>query len=402
MAKKLSLSNIYIFLWLAGFVQELFVTSSLVSLLFSVPSLLITFYCFVKVFATERPHGSIMALGILFVVLLCYGFGLFFLEDAVRDGVKIKSNSFLLMVLNSLGPVFAFYYFSRQNLIDEEKLTKWFFVFLASAIVNYYYKEQQALALVMDRTGKTVEEVTNNAAYTVLSLFPFLFLFQKKPVLQYLLLGVVSFFVVSGLKRGAMLTLSFLIVWFVNVSMRFSSRRRKWIIIIFTVVLIVVGWKFLVEFYANSDYFQTRVERTLEGSSSGRDEIYSTLWNHYINNDNIFQLAFGEGAYHTFNIAGNDAHNDWLELLIDCGLFTVIIYIIYWICFFHDWMHSKSNALLYSIMGACFIDTFLRSLFSMSFSDMTFYMSIALGWCFAQSRQEQGTTTTSTVKSINC
>jgi hypothetical protein len=170
----------------------------------------------------------------------------------------------------------------------------------------------------------------------------------------------------------------------VFVSVRTTSNNRKRIIVVLTFFLIIIGWRFLIHFYESNNYFQYRIESTLEGRVSGRDVIYSTLWQHYLNNSNIIQLSFGEGAYHTFNIAGNDAHNDWLELLIDCGLVTTLIYLVYWVCFFRDWMRSKQNSLLYAMMGACFIFTFLRTFFSMSFSDMPFFTSMILGYCFAK------------------
>lgn len=84
------------------------------------------------------------------------------------------------------------------------------------------------------------------------------------------------------------------------------------------------------------------MEDTASGQSSGRDILYSTYWSHYINNDNIVQLLFGEGAYHTENILHLKAHNDWLELLIDCGLCGAILYFVYWYSFFKMWKKVRS------------------------------------------------------------
>lgn len=388
MNKKINLCNIYIWLWLLGFVQKLFITSSFVSLLFSIPSMFITLYCFVKVFKQYRPKGALLVLCIFFVILVCYGFGLVLLNDAMRGNVKVDNNSFLLMVLVSLGPIISFYYFSKQGLLNEKKLAVWFFVFLVVVIIHYYDSERRAMASLMERgINYKYEDITNNASYTVLGLFPFLFVLRKKTFIQYTSLVVLFYFIISGMKRGAMLVSAVLLVWFVLVSVRTTSNKRKWFVVVLTVFLIIIGWRYLIHFYENNDYFQYRVESTMEGRSSSRNIIYSTLWQHYVNNDNMLQLIFGEGAYHTFNIAGNDAHNDWLELLIDCGLITTLIYLVYWVCFFHDWRRSKQNLLIYAMLGACFIFTFLRTFFSMSFSDMPFCMSMVMGYCFAQIEQ---------------
>ena len=119
MHKSINLCNIYIWLWLLGFVQKLFITSSFVSLLFSIPSMLITIYCFVQVFSQYHPKGAFLVLYIFFVVLVCYGLGLVLMDNAVRETTNVESNSFLLMVLNSMGPIIAFYYFSRLGLLVE-------------------------------------------------------------------------------------------------------------------------------------------------------------------------------------------------------------------------------------------------------------------------------------------
>lgn len=381
---KKNLCDIYILLWLFGMIQGFFLTSSIVSLIFSVPFMLITLYCFVEMFEKYPPKGAVRVLSLFFVVLIIYGVALVLLDDATKPYGKVDKNSFLLMAITSVGPVFAFYYFARKGLIDAKKLKFWFFVFIVVYIIQYYYNERRVLAQLM-MSGYRFEEITNNSAYIVLSLFPALFLLRKKPIIQYLALGIISYFVISGMKRGALLVAAVLLVWFIYISTQSSSNNRRIGLVLLTIVLIAIGWRFIDTFYSQSEYFQYRVEDTMEGKSSTRNVLYSTLWSHYRNNENLLQMAFGEGGYHTFNIAGNDAHNDWLELLIDCGFVTTLIYLLFWFGYFNDCRKAKAhNYLLYSMIGACFIFMFLRTFFSMSFSDMPFYLCMVLGYCFAQ------------------
>ena len=49
-----------------------------------------------------------------------------------------------------------------------------------------------------------------------------------------------------------------------------------------------------IDLYEKSSYFQYRYEVTMEGSSSNRDVIYSKLWYHFINNDNIYAKRYGK------------------------------------------------------------------------------------------------------------
>lgn len=376
--KAFDACTIYLLLWALGYVQNMFISSSLISMLFYLPYMGMTLYYVVKVFTNYRPKGVVLAFTAFFVVLLCYGLALVLLDNSVKD-----NKSFLMFIINNLAPLFAFYCFSRQGLLTEKRLLLWFIIFLVIATLDFYTTQRKGLALLAEE-GSQYEEITNNAAYSMLGLMPFVFLLRKKPMWQYIFLAYVMFIVVTGLKRGAILISLFLLLWFVYAQTKSASRGKKVLLLSLTIAFLAIGWRFVMQFYENSDYFQHRLEATMEGSSSNRDWIYSTLWNHYINNGNFLQLVFGEGGFHTVNVSGYMAHNDWLELLIDCGLFGVVVYLIYWISFIRDWVRIKSDILVYSMMGACFIFTFMKTLFSMSFFSMPLYISMIMGYCFAQ------------------
>ena len=370
--------TIYILLWLFGEVQGMLFNSSLIAMLFYIPYLGMTLYFVVKAFSSYRFRGVMSAFSVFFIVLLLYG-----VMAVLLDTAKVDKKSFLMMVINNLGPVFSFYYFSRKEMLTEKRMLFWFFVFLVVATLNYFVAQQKALDALAQDLYK-YDEITNGAAYYLLGLLPFVFLLKNKSLWQYAIMVYVMYFVVSGLKRGAILVSLFMIVWFVYIKTISSSNIKRIGVLLLTIALLSIGWYYVVRFYNTSDYFQARVEKTMEGNSSNRNEIYSTLWNHYINNDNFLQLVFGEGGYHSVNVSGLKAHNDWLELLIDCGILGVIVYLIYWICFIRDWLRNKSNFLVYSMMGACLIFTFLRTLFSMSFCSLPFYVSLTMGYSFVQ------------------
>lgn len=370
--------NIYILLWVLGHVQQMFINNSFISRVFYVPYLLMTIYYIFKVYVSYRPQGTMKALCLFFAVLIVYGIALLFLDNA-RGQAR---TSFLIMLFGSLGPIFPFYFFTRERLLTEKRMMGWLWVFLVVAIVGFFVAQQKSLALAIEN-GSRYEEITNNAAYSFAGLIPFVFLFKKKPLWQFLTLGLLFYFIISGFKRGAMLVGALMLIWFVYASLKSSSKVMRLGIMILTVVAIVVSYRFVTNLFEKSDYFQYRLESTIEGNSSERDEIYATLWHHYIYNDNILQLAFGEGAFHTENVTGHvKAHNDWLELLIDCGFFGVLLYVVYWVCFIVDWQKNKPNPLVYAMLGSCFVFTFTRTFFSMSFSDLPFYTAMIMGYCF--------------------
>lgn len=374
--------NIYIILWVLGSVQGMYMRSSFVSLLFYVPSTLMTIYYMVKALSSYPPKGVMRVFSVFFLVMCVYGIFLVILNDALGQDGK----SFLMMLLSSLGPIFPFYVFSRKGVLTEKRLIVWFIVFIVVATMNFFaYK-----SITIQNVSKGISEITNNTAYYFAGLIPFVFLLYKRPILQYFVLAYILYFVVTSLKRGAILVSAMLLLWFVYVSVSKAKRIKKIIVIASVGVFLLVGIRFVENFYESSDYFQYRVERTMEGSSSNRDWLYATLWNHFLNNDNMFQVLFGEGAFHSENVShGLKAHNDWLELLIDCGVLGVLLYVVYWVSFFHAWRRSRKDDFLYPILGACLIFTFVRTFFSMSFSDMPFYTCMIMGCCFGRIEYEE-------------
>lgn len=334
-----------------------------------------TVYYVYKVIFNMHKTKSMKMLSVFFVLLCIYAFDLLLFNRSGQD-----PTSFLMAIVSSLGPIFSFYYFTKQDVLTNKRLSCLFFLFLIIAVFEYYSYQAEALLLM----GEDFEEITNNSAYAILGLFPLLFLLGNRPVFQYISLAVICFYVISCLKRGAILILIILLIWFLVSIFKSTSFKKKIQIVTLSLVLVFVGANFIEKFYNESEYFQYRVEMTKEGSSSSRDQIYSTLWSHFKTNDSLPEILFGEGAYSTVRVTnGLKAHNDWLELLIDCGLIGVVVYLLYFIAFFRDWRKCRSNTTLYAILGACFVFTFIRSFFSMSFTDNPFCISLMLGYGFA-------------------
>ena len=131
----------------------------------------------------------------------------------------------------------------------------------------------------------------------------------------------------------------------------------------------------------NSAYFNERLEYTLEGNSSGRDRLYSVFWRHFINESNPFLFLFGNGALATLTISFNAAHNDWLEIAINQGLLGILVYVYYWMMFYKTWKKSKFDSEIYLATGLILLVFFMKTLFSMSYNDMTVYDTLCLGYC---------------------
>lgn len=149
---------------------------------------------------------------------------------------------------------------------------------------------------------------------------------------------------------------------------------------------VLIGFGFYAKnFIAGSDYFAERVEDTLEGNSSGRDAIYSSLLDHMLSRDNIGEIIFGEGLNKTVAISGLFAHNDWLELGINQGLIGIVVYILYFVGLWADVRQLKrQNKLIYRVLSMAFFIMFALTLFSMSYNSLTLGMKLILGISLAQ------------------
>jgi O-antigen ligase len=169
---------------------------------------------------------------------------------------------------------------------------------------------------------------------------------------------------------------------------KLSSGKQKLVVSVLTIAIVIIGINYLSDFYANSDYFQHRMEQTAEGDSSGRDELYNTFWNHFLNEQSATKILFGNGAMQTISIGGNYAHNDWLEILICHGLLGFCIYLLYFITLIRCWLRSKNNQVVYSMLGMLILIMFSSTLFSMSYNSLSLSIAICLGYCLA--RQNEG------------
>ena len=125
-----------------------------------------------------------------------------------------------------------------------------------------------------------------------------------------------------------------------------------------------------------------RIQDTLDGNSSGRDRIYTYFWNYFVYESNVLNFLFGRGANGTLELLNQYAHNDWLELAVNQGLLGVVFYFIYWKYFYKTWKHT-TNIDAKVILAMVVLINFPKSMFSMSYYDMTYVSTSVLGYALA-------------------
>lgn len=355
------------------------------------------YYAFYANFKYKLPV-YFKALNVLLVMFTIYGVLLLISGEQLMVKAtyyEIENTNFLKIIYKSLLPVYPFYVFARQGILKEKTVKLWFFVFLLLAIRSFYSVQESMLRKAIER-GSSEEEFTNNTGYIFLALLPALVLFYKKPVIQYLGIAVCTYFIVIAMKRGAVLVGIICLVWFMITNLKRVSKKRKWIVVLVSVVVVFAGYYLYLYMMETSDYFRYRITQTQERDSSGRDQLFVLFYEHFINENNPLRFLFGYGAEATLKIGENYAHNDWLEIATNQGLLGLIVYLVYWICFFVSWRRTKWHPQAFMAIGMTAIVYFISSLFSMSYNTMTRCATMVLGYylaiSFEPSSQEEETT----------
>ncbi len=388
MKVSLKTADFYLILWciynLQGF---LFPVGSLFAKVVLLVLMIVSLYYVGYSFSRYSLPKLLKVLAVLIAILSIYGvlFMLFGTTITVNSE-NIQSFDYLRNVIVSLTPVYAFYVFTQKGQIDESWLSKWAIIFLLVCIAGFYNYN----AIVLDNQD-TIGESTNNAGYMILSLIVFVPIFHKRQLVQYLYLAIVAFFFIISIKRGAIIIGVLSIAVFLLLPASYDSEKGKkktkirylifkWLL---TAVFIYVGIRYVSNLLSTNDYMNMRYQSSLEGDMSGRENIYKALITYLNERASFFDLLFGGGVYKTIQVSGAAAHNDWLEFLVDNGVIVTLFYLYYWVVMAKTALSSPRNRVYTQIIILFFVNYFLRTFFSMSYSDVTVYASCALGFALA-------------------
>ncbi len=376
MKKIINIENFLLLLWGLYFTQGVFVPQgSIISRGILVVYLLILFYYLIKVNLYESLRSSYVKV-LNFLVLILSIYGLFSI-------IMGRGSELLKAIYLSLLPTYSFYYIIYEKQLSENWF-RWvlFYCALVVGIQYFYFVNTMQDMLIDDEEGYTI-----NMAYNIVALLPLLWFWRKKPMVQYGFLVLVFLAVLSTAKRGAILVSVLCLLYFVSQSLKNSTRRQKFGYFLLVVLFVAATLLLAKNYFASNAYLQQRWESTQAGNLSGRDSIYRLCWDTYINS-NFLELLFGHGMRGTFRLIGGSAHNDWLQFLLDYGLFGALVYLCYWIVFIRTWL-SDHEAQTRPIVGTIVIIYFMSTLFSMSYSAMQLPACICLGYSLAERQRRK-------------
>ena len=376
----------FIIVWVLYYLQGvLYPTGGAISTGLLGINLLVSMYCAIKIWQMPNHPPYIKGLNLLVLMFTIYGFYLILMNPSTvyyrMSGMSMASYNYIKSIYLSILPIYAFYYFSLKGYLTAERLRWWAVVFCISCVLSYYLYMQKAMEKLLAR-GSLAEETTNNAGYLFLSLIPIWVLFRKKPLLQYAGLALCMSFILMGMKRGAIAIGGVVVLYLIWQIIKNARGKQRTIVILLTAVLAVVGVYFVIDMMTSSDYFMQRIEDTKEGDSSNRDILYSFFWTYFTEKADAIQYLFGRGANGTLEIFNSYAHNDWLEIAVNQGLLGIIVYAVYWKKFYSTWRQS-TNIEAKTILALVGIIYFAKTLFSMSYEDMTYVCTSVFGYALA-------------------
>ena len=376
MFKRINQCDVYVGLWCLYMLQGILYPRGIINQLLQLIMLLWSMIAVLKYMtqSDEYAYSSILKSTFLLIVMYTIYGGI---HVMFGEAIMMRDQYLYLQAsLNSLAPVFLFYFFAMDGKLTNDRIRIYLPILIVTSILLYYENERQFSLLTNQ------EEVTNNIAYMFISLIPFLFFYSKKPILQYVFIGIILLYVFMGMKRGAILigVIGTMVLLYAN--MKKSSRGTKVLFAILTIAIVVGISKYIDYMMNNSAYFMARFEETLEGNTSGRDMIYENLWNTILTEQNPFYFYLGRGADSTLKVAGNYAHQDWLETFCNNGLIGVLILFLFFYTLGKKAWESRlrfSGMMFYSFV-TLFIITFSKTLFSMSIQDLKLFESMLIGY----------------------
>ena len=380
--KNFNRCDFFLLIWVLYYLQGIaYPEGGVTSLALLVVNLLISASCSFKVMQWRNKPIYFKGLNILILLFTIYGFILVFMSPSTiyypLSGMSMKSYSYIKSIYLSLLPIYPFYYYTKKGFLTAERLQIWGVIFLASVTLSYIRMQRDTLKALLD-----ADEITNNSCYLFLSCLPLLVLYRKKPLIQFACLAFVIAFIVMGMKRGAIAIGLVCAVYFMLQSIRNSKGKTRLLFMLLSIGICICAVFFFTHEMTTSDYMMKRIDDTLAGNSSGRDNLYSFFWKYFTEQADFKHYLIGRGANGTLEIYYNYAHNDWLEIAVNQGILGVVVYAFYWLCFYKTWKHA-TNIDAKTILALTALIFFAKTMFSMSYNDMSYVSTSVLGYALA-------------------
>lgn len=301
-------------------------------------------------------------------------------------------NSFVNWLIVLWITQFVAFFFSNSTATTQFKEAT-FILLVVVPFVSQIYNPKQckyvillmsiiSVAMFFVTMSILLEENENSygGGYLPLVALPVLLYFMRRQSIrnQMLCSCVILVIVLMSMKRGDILACVLAIIVYYAMILRETNKVDVRILFVFCFIAFI-GYLTFDYLLQNSPIFAWKVQQTIDGDSSGRDEIYTKIWQHFLNSPFDIQLC-GGGFDASVKIAGNRAHSDWLEVLSGEGLLGVFVYFCAYISLFRH-MCRRKNIAEKAVLASILVIWLVKSIFSMFiFSQPTIILFVLTGY----------------------
>lgn len=297
-------------------------------------------------FSIINHISSIKALTLfsLYIWVLSYPY----LGDFTYDTIY-----YFLVVPFAVMVILTFYYFGLKNNINN---SSWILLILFYAIALLFFSKRQNYLLGYNEEGTLVAN-----AYYSLCLLPLILIYHKKKLSAIPFIITIAVILFSG-KRAGILAVGIMLPMYY---LTFSKKVVRNVSNVLILILIVITLNYIYNFFEktyNLDML-SRLANIVEDGGSNRDIIWTGIFDRIINSNSV-NFLFGHGYKRVFRDFGGEAHNDFLQVFYEYGLFALVMYISFYISLFKLWLKMQNKKYPYaknflmSIVAALFMAMF--------------------------------------------
>lgn len=254
-----------------------------------------------------------------------------------KEIYSISSFDTFKSILLVFAPFPPFYYWRAVNKFSYKKLNIFVILLLLLTVFQYFQTSVIINTSDLNEIGYSV----NNIGYEFIMLIPLIILlYWRKKKTFTTIIAIIILFALLSAKRGAIVCalISLLIFGFYYIKLGAYKKAIRNVLIISFIFSIITFFVYM--FIESNEFLQERIRLTLDGESSGRNQIYSSIINYWVDSNDIVFKVFGGGINTSISITkGIAAHNDWLEMLSSMGLIGIILYS----CIIINFIRIKNN-----------------------------------------------------------
>lgn len=266
---------------------------------------------------------------------------------------------------------FPFYYYYKRKNPTLVPIVLFLIIYTFIIVVKYLTKNLGSEIILGDDMG------VRNLGYSFVTLLPFAAFFLKRRVISLTIILLSMVFVISSMKRGAILVGSLAVCLYFyyslkNVNLTKWQRKLNTLIVVLGAMIIAALAYFS---YISNTQLQERFNTISEGS--GRDWIYEDLFSIWLSRSEMLNYLLGYGINSSVRFIGFYAHNDWLEQLLSLGILGVVSYAILLISLFKQskqiGIYNEQIALKMILLIWC-----VTSMFSMFYFEVNSFIYLMM------------------------